>query len=43
MAQKTDPGVKMGVFKDGKFSYAKVNVLEGHFEGQQFKFQGQIA
>ena len=43
MAQKTDPAVKMGFYKDGGFNNAKVNVLEGHFEGQQVKFQGQIA
>ena len=42
MALKTDLGVKMGFFKDGKFNGAKQNVLKVHFEGQKVKFQGRL-
>ena len=43
MAQKTDLGIKMGCFKDVELNRANVDVLKGHFEGQQVKFQGPIA
>ena len=43
MAQKTDPGVKMGNFKNELFNDANVNVLKGLFEAQQVKLKGRVA
>ena len=42
MAQKTDLGDKMVVFKDDGFNGAKTDILKGNFKGQKVRFQGRI-